>query len=100
MVYAAEGDELIWLNNSVGFAADSLFCEWAYLIDLDKNVLEVYQGFNTKPLDKGQRFSDMSKDRENSEYYPIRMIKSYDLGNLPTLAEFVEELEKVAEVEE
>lgn len=42
----------------------------------------------------------MPKDREDSEYYPIRMIKSYDLGNLPTLAEFVEELEKVAEVEE
>jgi hypothetical protein len=100
MVYAAEGDELIWLNNSVDFAADSLFCEWAYLIDLDKNVLEVYQGFNTNPLDKDQRFSNMSKDREDSEYYPIRMIKSYDLGNLPTLAEFVEELEKVAEVEE
>jgi hypothetical protein len=100
MVYAAEGDELIWLNNSVDFAADSLFCEWAYLIDLDKNVLEVYQGFNNKPLNKDQRFSNMPKDREDSEYYPIRMIKSYDLGNLPTLAEFVEELEKVAEVEE
>ena len=99
LVYEAKDDELIWLNNSVTFASDSLFCEWAYLIDLDKNVLEVYQGFNMKPLNKKDRFYDMPKDRDDSEYYPIRMIKSYDINNLPTLSEFIKELEEVEEVE-
>lgn len=30
------------LKNSLNFAADSLFCEWAYVIDLDKNTYEVW----------------------------------------------------------
>jgi hypothetical protein len=93
LVYNADEDDLIWLNNSVDFAADSLFCEWAYLIDLDRNVLEVYQGFNTEPLEEGQRFANLPKDREDSEYYPIRMIKSYDINNLPVLSEYIKELE-------
>ena len=27
-------DRTIWLNDSSSFAADSLFCEWAYVVDL------------------------------------------------------------------
>lgn len=34
------------LVDSSEFMADSLFCEWAYLLDLDKEVLEVYGGTN------------------------------------------------------
>lgn len=48
--------DIIGLVNSEEFAADSLFCEWAYVIDLDKNTFEVYQGFNKKPIDKTERF--------------------------------------------
>jgi hypothetical protein len=35
------------LWNEKSFAGESLFCEWAYVLDLDKEVLEVYKGFNT-----------------------------------------------------
>ena len=44
------------LKNSLNFAADSFFCEWAYVIDLDKNTYEVYKGFNKEPLDESERF--------------------------------------------
>jgi len=56
------------------FAADSLFCEWAYLLDLDKGILEVYRGFNTEPLDSRERFANMKKPREDEKYEPIKLL--------------------------
>jgi hypothetical protein len=35
--------------DNADFIKDSLFCEWAYLINLDRGVLEVYRGFQYKP---------------------------------------------------
>ena len=66
------------------FAADSLFCEWAYVIDFDKNVFEIYRGFNHAPLNEEDRFYFLSgKAKENdyrTDYTPIKMVKSYPLN--------------------
>jgi hypothetical protein len=87
------------LVNHENFAEDSLFCEWAYVIDLDKNTFEVYQGFNTTPIDETERFFYLQK--EEGEYKPVTLLKSYDLNNLPTIEEFVElDEEEEDEVEE
>jgi len=85
----------------IEFAADSLFCEWAYVVDLDKKVLEVYQGFNTKPLSKRERFYSLQgKEEPGSGYYPVKLVKKYELNNLPTVKTFVEEINKLTQEEE
>lgn len=70
------------LKNSIEFAADSVFCEWAYVIDLDKNVFEVYRGFNEKPLNENERFYFL-EEKAKGKYHPVVFVKSYKLDELP-----------------
>lgn len=81
------------------FAADSLYCEYAYVIDLDKNTFEIYKGFNYNPLTKNDRFyflqkKSCNKGYDGTKYYPIRLMKQYDLDNIPSEEIFLKECEK------
>ncbi|MDP9750391.1 hypothetical protein [Thermoanaerobacter pentosaceus] len=40
---------LRYMNDNQEFLKNSAFCEWAYIINLDENVLEVYKGSQKKP---------------------------------------------------
>lgn len=60
--------ELDIMIDSEDFLQDSLFCEWAYIINLDENQLEIYRGFQTEP--KSSRYYDET-DSSNKEYYPV-----------------------------
>lgn len=90
--------EPILLQLNVEFAGNSLFCEWAYVVDLDKNTLEVYRGSNNEgKIDKNERFAflnNQSKPHQGeNQYYPITLFKSWSLDNLPSEDE-MEALEK------
>lgn len=81
----------IRLKDAIDFAADSLFCEWAYVIDLDKNTFEIYEGFNQKPLTEEERFYNMKQLEYNldDKYYPVKHVITFNINNLPTKEEFL-----------
>lgn len=68
-----------YIVNSCGFLGDSLFCEWAYIVNLDTGKLEIYKGFNKNPEARG-RYAAIKKD---SEYCGVRLVKTFALDSLP-----------------
>lgn len=71
---------------------DRRFDDWAYVVDLDAERFEVYKGTNREPVPEGQRFYD-SGGMDEHGYFPFRMVASYDFGDLPSYAEFIEACE-------
>ena len=79
------------LQNSIEFAADSLFCEWAWVIDLDKGTFEGYKGFNDRDeLKEEDRFYFL-KDKEREGYYGVKLVKVYPLNDLPACVTFLKD---------
>ncbi|MCR5156797.1 MAG: hypothetical protein K6C96_08960 [Butyrivibrio sp.] len=81
------------LWDAIEFAADSFLCEWACLINLDTESVEIYKGFNREPLAKDDRFY-MYMDRflTTSEgldhlYFPIRKILEIPFKELSEMSD-------------
>ena len=78
--------------NELEFAADSLFCEWLWLIDFDAGTagkFEAYRGFNETPLSPDDRFYFL-RDKSDPPYCPVKLVCSWPLAGLPTDEEFLE----------
>ena len=81
------------IDNS-DFIKDSLFCEYAYIIDLYVNILEFYVGFQHEP-------SILNRYGTKSEngYYPCKMVSFYPLAtmNEHSVEEYINDMNKVNE---
>jgi hypothetical protein len=95
---------LKYMADSQGFLIDSLFCEYAYIINTDEQVLEFYTGFNQKCRTRKGRYAalqDQDNDGSPSKYYGVVLIKKYPLDEIigasdEYLAEIVAEMSKKA----
>jgi len=73
---------------------------------VDNDKLEVYTGFNHNPVPKGNRFQvpegeTVKPQYEGAElYYPVVLVKEYDLDNLPSNAQFIRECDPSEDAEE
>lgn len=76
------------LEDNISFAKDSLFCEWAYVLDLDNGTFECYKGFNKTPLTPQDRF--YFDNHSYNGYYAVRLVDGarWNLNDLPTNEEF------------
>lgn len=59
------------------FLADSLFCEWAYIINMDTRMLEVYEGFNKEGSAPG-RYAALSA----GEYAGVALVQELPLDTI------------------
>ena len=100
-----------YILDSSEFPLDSLFCEWAYIVDLDHDVFEVYKGFQKEFPSTGRwagrptAEEDLENFKEHllwchrngrepfrpevSEYKAVALVGSWPLAKLPTDTEFL-----------
>lgn len=96
LAHIQSGNDLRY-SSAIEFAADSLFCEYAYMVDFDTRSLRVFKGFNVEPLEKGQFFADMKLRgplSDGTQYHPIKEVKRYSLDDLPSEESFLKDLKE------
>jgi hypothetical protein len=80
------------IEDASGFPLDSLFAEWGYVVDLDAQTFEAYEGFQKAAHDKG-RFADRESTDGDRGYHPCALAASWPLSALPADKDFLSALE-------
>lgn len=98
---AMTAPEPLKLVDERAFANDSLFCEWAYVLDYDARRFEVYKGFNKLKNPATSRFPSQKvpAGEKKKEYQPVRLLRAYSFDALPTEETFLRETDEDAEGE-
>lgn len=84
-----------YILDSADFLNDSLFCEWAWIVNLDERTLECYRGFQKRKHDKG-RYGPLvvkpadwkPKYKGDTFWYPVALVQSWGFEDLPTDEQF------------
>ncbi|MDU1912528.1 hypothetical protein [Fusobacterium sp.] len=72
-----EYPEIDLMIDNHNFIKNSLFCEWAYIINLDTNKLEVWEGFQEKPQENNR----YGIEKDNG-FYPCALVKEIDIEKI------------------
>jgi hypothetical protein len=88
-------NDLRHMIDSQLFLTDSLFCEWAYIVNLDSESFEIYKGYN-KDLSARGRYARCSVP-DNYGYTGVTLIKEVPIPDirLESIDDLVEGIERV-----
>lgn len=93
-----DSDSGLKLENSIDFAGEAGLCEWVYVVDLDKNTFEVYNGDNSEITNEDRFYFLIEEARkEGGNCSPVKIVKSYSLDDLPTKEQFIQDLDPAQE---
>lgn len=92
-----------YILDSADFMLDSLFCEWAYVANLDTGKLEVYKGFVKGKPGRG-RFANIEptwsehdlQQPVEERYFPVSLVAEFDLESLPDEDQFIGDVNLMA----
>lgn len=74
---------LPYMKDSQGFLRNSLYCEYAYIINLDTNELEFYSGFNKKcRKTKGRYANKQVYGAKSDDYWGVVLLMKIKLGDI------------------
>lgn len=87
------------IEDSADFLLNSLFCEWAYILNCDTRELEVYKGFNNNPAAPG-RYAALGE----GNYVGVALISTMPFDTVRALSEeglgaYIRDLEGIDEDE-
>ena len=89
---------LKYMIDNQNFIKDSLFCEYAYIINLDANYLEFYVGFQKEPCDLNRYGTE-----EDNGYYPCKLVALYPIDpkymDKHSIEDYVNDMNKQSEVD-
>lgn len=90
------------VNLRTDFAQSSLWCEWAWCINLDTNTLDCFKGVQKEPLSEDQPFYYLQNSmEEDDDYYPIKLICSIpfdEVSKFITKYDFEEYIDDIIEM--
>ena len=94
IVFSDDSEEWAWdwdndcfnltFYDSSQFLINSLCCEYAYIINLDTECLEFYNGFNTNPCELG-RYANIKSDIKLDDmptYYGVKLVQIIPLSHI------------------
>ena len=72
---------------SKDFAIDSLFCEYAYVLNLDEDTLDFFTGFNTDGPQRNIFFDPETDELERKKhretiYYPVKKMETFTFDEI------------------
>jgi hypothetical protein len=89
LLYKAQGEldhyfaeRLQYMVDDQDCIKDSLYCGWAYIINLDTEMFEVWKGLQTKPQ-SGNRYGEAPVMHVRNKYYPCELQAQFPLSNIP-----------------